>query len=292
MLNACRVSDGNEARATTGGVRLACSVRGCGESLSRDGSRLVCAKGHSFDVARRGYVNLLQPNDRRSSEPGDTREAVAARRRMFNRGFGRALVAPLAAALREHDIDPGATLIDAGCGEGFYLAALCAELGSSGCGVDISTPAVELAAKRYPHLTWVVANADRALPIVSESVDAVVSITARVNAAEFARILRPGGMAVIVVAGADDLAELREAVMGRADEKDRAAVAIEAMSGSFALASRSSFRETAHLDRAALDDLLASTYRGQRRSQQSALAGVRELEVTMEREVLVFAAKA
>jgi 23S rRNA (guanine745-N1)-methyltransferase len=233
-------------------------------------------------------VNLLQPNERRSPEPGDTRNAVIARRRMFERGIGSALVAPLAAILRENGIATGATLLDAGCGEGFYLAHLCAALGADGCGIDISTPAIELAAKSYPSLTWAVANADRSLPVASDSIDAVLSITARVNAAEFSRVLHSRGVAAIVVAGADDLAELREAVMGRADEKDRAAVVIDALSGSFELAHRLTVHETARLDRAAIDDLLASTYRGQRRSQKGALGKVSPMEITMTREVLVF----
>ena len=267
---------------------LACSVRSCGEALARDRARLVCARGHSFDIARSGYVNLLQPNERRSPEPGDSREAVAARRRLFERGVGSALVTPLAAILRERGIASGATILDAGCGEGYYLANLSAALGTNGYGIDISASAIELAAKRYPALTWIVANADRVLPITALAVDAVLSVTARVNAAEFARVLRPDGIAVVVVAGPEDLAELREALMGRADEKDRAAAAIEAMSGAFTLARRSTVRETARLDRDGLHELLASTYRGQRRSQQETLGDVVGMEVTMAKEVLVF----
>ena len=65
---------------------LICPVRGCGLALTRDEKRAFCSRGHSFDVARSGYINLLQPQDRRSKEPGDTKEAVAARRRLMIAG--------------------------------------------------------------------------------------------------------------------------------------------------------------------------------------------------------------
>ena len=61
---------------------LLCPVRGCHLALTREEKRVVCARGHSFDIARSGYINLLQPQERRSKNPGDTADAVAARRRL------------------------------------------------------------------------------------------------------------------------------------------------------------------------------------------------------------------
>ena len=65
---------------------LLCTVRDCRRPLHREGQRAVCQRGHSFDYARSGYLNLLQPQERRSKHPGDTPEAVAARRRLHDRG--------------------------------------------------------------------------------------------------------------------------------------------------------------------------------------------------------------
>ena len=64
---------------------LLCTVRTCHQPLVREERRVICARGHSFDVARSGYINLLQPQDRRSKQPGDTADAVAARRRLHDR---------------------------------------------------------------------------------------------------------------------------------------------------------------------------------------------------------------
>ena len=66
---------------------LLCPVRGCHLGLVREERRMVCPRNHSFDIARSGYINLLQPQDRRAKEPGDTAEAVAARRRLHDQGF-------------------------------------------------------------------------------------------------------------------------------------------------------------------------------------------------------------
>jgi len=71
---------------------LICPVRDCGEPLERRGRSLVCPRGHSFDLARSGYANLLQPQDRRSKRPGDAPEAVEARRRLLDAGYGEPLL--------------------------------------------------------------------------------------------------------------------------------------------------------------------------------------------------------
>jgi len=85
--------------------------------LVREERRVVCARGHSFDVARSGYINLLQPQERRSKHPGDTAAAIAARRRLHDRG----VTAPLARAIADLlAATPDDVVLDAGCGEGFY----------------------------------------------------------------------------------------------------------------------------------------------------------------------------
>src|SRR5262249_36509146 len=152
-----------------------------------------CPRGHSFDLAREGYLNLLQVQDRRSSSPGDSKEAVAARRRLLDGGFGRPLLDPLLALVAEISPPRGSAVLDVGCGEGTFLAAVAERFRLEGAGVDISTPAIEAAAKRHPGLQWVVANADRGLPFSDGSFRVVMTIAGRRNAPELRRVLEPGG---------------------------------------------------------------------------------------------------
>src|SRR5438046_7308018 len=100
---------------------LLCPVRDCHMALARVERRVRCPRGHSFDIARSGYINLLQPQERRSKRPGDTVAAVAARRRLHDRG----MTGPLLDGIAEMaDAQSGDVVLDAGCGDGFYLGSL------------------------------------------------------------------------------------------------------------------------------------------------------------------------
>jgi 23S rRNA (guanine745-N1)-methyltransferase len=259
-----------------------CTVRGCAQPLRREERRLVCARGHSFDVARSGYTNLLQPQDRRSRHPGDTRQAVEARRRFADRGF----VDPLLRKMIEIAGDAEA-MLDIGCGDGYQLDAFRRALQCEAHGLDISTPAVDLAARRYRECHFVVANADRFLPYADGSFSAISSITSRINAPEFRRVLRNDGKLLIALAGPDDLIELREAVLGEGKQIDRVPRALAELQD-FQLARQENIVSVAKLDAQAIHDVMESSYRGLRKSQQARLASLDSLEVTLSRDVLLF----
>lgn len=270
-------------------ARLICTVRGCGEQLAREERSWRCARGHVFDVARRGYVNLLQPQDRRSLEAGDSAEVVAARRRVADAGYDRELAARLReelAAARDGSGVP--RLLDVGCGEGSMLAGLAADLAPvEAWGTDLSAPAIEAAARRAPGLGWVIANADRGLPWAAGSFDALLSITARLLPAEFRRVLAPGGLCLLALAGRDDLIELREEVMGEGQERDRVERTLADFADGFALLRRHEIRARVAAGRELIEDLLAITYRGGRRSREERAARLESLDVTFSRDLLV-----
>ncbi|HEX8618384.1 MAG TPA: methyltransferase domain-containing protein [Thermoanaerobaculia bacterium] len=266
-------------------MQLLCTVRDCRTPLARHERRYVCANHHSFDLARSGYLNLLQPQDRRSKNPGDTPEAVAARRRFLERGFAAPLVDAIVQAL---PMQRGQSLLDAGCGEGHHTDALRAAYDLRACGVDISVPAIELAAKRYRDCEWIVANADRFLPYADASFDAATSITARLSVDEFHRVLAPGGTLLVAIPGADDLVELREAVQGERVERDRVERTIALFSPKFELQRHELAKHVARLDRDAIEDVLTSTYRGLRRSEQERLKTIDAMDVTLARDLLLF----
>ena len=254
---------------------LLCPVRDCHLPLARDGKRLVCQRGHSFDVSSRGYVNLLQPQDRRSKQPGDTSEAVKGRRRLHDLGVTMPLlrgIAEMASASRED------VVLDAGCGDGFYLGTLAREIGFDAHGVDISTAAIDAAARRYPECEWIVANADRFVPYADRSFSLILSITARMNPGEFRRVLREDGRLLVAIPAPEDFIEIRGA--GR----DRVARTVETFAGDFKLLEQRRIAAAAELDADAVRDVLHAIYRPLQAKEPEAM------RVTLSLDFLLFRA--
>lgn len=237
---------------------------------------MVCQRGHSFDIARSGYINLLQPQDRRSKQPGDTAAAIAARRRLHDSGVTEPLLHAIAKILAA---SPGDAVLDAGCGEGFYLGTLARQIGFDAHGVDISTTAIDLAARSYPGCEWIVANADRFVPYADRSFSIAMSITGRTNGQEFRRVLRDEGRLLVALPACDDLVELR------GTGRDRVARTVEMLAHDFTLVERRGVTTAAHLDATAVHDVLLSIYRP---SQSPRSEGMR---VTFSLDLLLFRAR-
>ncbi len=163
-----------------------------------------CGAGHSYDIAREGYVNLLPPGKPSRQKSGDDRESVQARRRFLDAGHYQALADHVATVSSELCTGQGDTL-DVGCGEGYYTARLA---GAGVVGLDLSRAGIRLAARRHKAVTFAVANA-MALPIVTAGVDVAVSIFSPVDPTEFTRVVRPGGHVILAIPGAQHLAALR-----------------------------------------------------------------------------------
>jgi 23S rRNA (guanine745-N1)-methyltransferase len=268
---------------------LACTVDSCGQPLTRQPRAFACPAGHSYDIARSGYVNLLQPQDRRSLDAGDTREAVEARSRLFAAGVGDALGAALAQHAGALHLPSTAAIVDLGCGPGHGLAAIAAALAATAIGIDVSAIAIDQAARRYATHTWVVANADRRLPILDASVNLVLSVHARRNPAEAARILAPGGRVIIAVPAHDDLIELRTSVQGSGAERERADKVIAEHDALFSVVARSTVREQRLLTRDLLHDALRGTYRGARQRLAPQVDALDSMPVTLASDLLLFA---
>jgi 23S rRNA (guanine745-N1)-methyltransferase len=189
---------------------------------------------------------------------------VAARRRLHDLGVTRPLLDGIAELVQASE---GDIVLDAGCGEGFYLGSIARQSRCEGHGVDISIPAVEAAARRYPPgrvpgetgYEWIVANADRFVPYADRSFSIVLSITGRMNAAEFRRVLRDDGRLLVALAAPNDMMELRSRA-GKAG-RDRVPQALEAFAPQFKLTGRSQVTAAADLDAAAVEDVLLSIYR-------------------------------
>lgn len=187
---------------------FACPI--CGEALAREPGRLVCPRGHCYDLAREGYVNLLPANRRHSDNPGDDRDMVHARTRFLDGGWYAPLREALCALAATVERD-APVLLDAGCGEGYYTAALAEVLAARGgrtAGLDLSKAAAKKAARRCPSAEIAVASSYH-LPLRDASVDCLVNCFSPLAAAEFCRVLRPGGRFLYVVPGPRHLWELK-----------------------------------------------------------------------------------
>jgi 23S rRNA (guanine745-N1)-methyltransferase len=252
---------------------LLCPVRNCQLPLVREQQRVLCGRGHSFDVARSGYINLLQPQDRRSKQPGDTAAALAARRSLHDRGA----TAPMLHAITDLIAPaPRDIVLDAGCGDGFYLGALARHTGLRAHGVDISVPAIDAAARRYPECEWIVANADRFLPYADRSFSIVLSITARMNPAEFGRVIGDEGRLLVALPAPDDLVELR------GPGRDRVARTVETFAREFTPVDRRRVTTAIDLDAAAVGEVLVAIYRPMRAQP------VEAMRVTLSLDLLLF----
>ena len=193
---------------------LACPLDG--NPLRRAGAVWRCADGHSFDIASQGYTNLLPVQNKRSRDPGDSKEMVAARRRFLEAGGYQPIAAAVSHAVLA-DLPAGgrASCLDAGCGEGYYLRQLAAARQDGQTlallGLDISKWAVLSAAKQDKHAGWVVgSNAN--LPVLPGTLDRVLCMFGFPVYAEFARVLKDDGQLLQVDAGPDHLRELREII--------------------------------------------------------------------------------
>jgi len=246
----------------------------------------MCARGHSYDIARSGYVNLLQPQDRRSLQAGDSKEAVAARAALVGAGVGRTLIDAFADKVLALDLPDRPVIVDLGSGAGDALAAIGRRREILGIGIDLSVPAAEHAARRFPDHVWIVANADRRLPLVDRSVDVVLSVNGRRNPDEVARVLTTHGVLVIALPAPDDLIELRTHVQGAGVERDRSDTLIAAHP-QFTLVQRTAIRETMTLDRETLLHMLRGTYRGARLREAERVADVERMSVTLSSDIVI-----
>ena len=187
-------------------------------------TRLVSESGHSYDVAKQGYVTLAAGKG--IGHEGDSLEMVNSRETFLSNGHFAPFVEAVSDAVADvveraaGDADP--VVMEAGAGTGYYLAhTLDLSEGARGVGLDVSVPAAKHLAKSHPRVGAVVADVWEQLPIRTGSVHALAVVFAPRNPAEFARVLVDGGEAVMLVADQGHLDELREplGILGVEDGK-------------------------------------------------------------------------
>jgi 23S rRNA (guanine745-N1)-methyltransferase len=188
---------------------LRCSL--CKSGFTAAAGAFVCRNGHSFDLAREGYVNLLSGGSRRAAAGGDNSPQLRHRTQFLGAGHLDELTTRIVRQV-ERSARGTQHVVDAGSGTGHHLARIAARLAGSaiGLGLDISKTAARQAARRWPSVAFAVADLWTEWPVRDEAVDLVVSIFAPKNFPEMARVLRPGGWLALAYPGPEHLIELRE----------------------------------------------------------------------------------
>lgn len=183
----------------------------CKRALVEQGNTLRCENEHSFDKARSGYVNLLRSQQSALKRHGDDKRMLAARRTFLDRGFYKSLQ-ELVCLTVYRETNTHGVLLDAGCGEGYYTAAVQSAVPSlSVCGVDISKDALHMAASRSKDMELAVASVF-SLPVADGAADTLVSVFAPTADSEFARVLKTGGVLIRVIPTERHLFGLKAAI--------------------------------------------------------------------------------
>ena len=184
---------------------LMCPI--CTQRLQLDNKRWLCSNQHSYDVAKQGYVNLHVVQHKHSKNPGDTVASVDARRAFLQGQFYQPLQQAVVEQIKALNV---ATVLDIGCGEGYYTSAIQAQVKAC-IGVDIAKNAVQVAAKLNPQVTWVVGTG-AVLPVLDQSIDLCTSLFSPIPEQEILRVLKPEGYLLVVTPAEQHLYALREAL--------------------------------------------------------------------------------
>lgn len=166
-----------------------------------------CVNNHCFDRAKEGYVNLLPVHFKHSLAPGDNKEMVLARRNFLNKGFYQPLAKELTHLYEKYAPKVTGSLLDAGCGEGFYTQQH-KTADNNVYGVDIAKSAIKMAAKACKECHFSVATLSK-LPFADSYFDWVYSIYAPILEQEFTRVLAPNGYFLSVTPAENHLWELK-----------------------------------------------------------------------------------
>ena len=198
----------------------------CSNVLSLNNQIWACSNGHSHDVAKEGYVNLLLAQHKNSKQPGDNKQMVNGRRAFLALGFYQPLADAISNIFNQHlaTLTPESevSFFDAGCGEGYYMAQVSqscnrTDLKIEFSGLDISKFAIQKAAKKYSENHFAVASTFQ-LPLENNSQDAVLQIFAPSSELEIHRVLKSNGIWITVNPAANHLFEFKQALYDKPTE--------------------------------------------------------------------------
>jgi 23S rRNA (guanine745-N1)-methyltransferase len=202
---------------------------------------MACADGHSFDVAREGYVNLVGPG-RPPRVSGDSKAMVTRRLAFLEAGHYRPAASRIArhaaAHLERLERSRPPVILDAGCGPGWYLSEVVDRLGGRtvrAVGTDVSKEAIRSAARRHPEHCFLIADTNVLLPLPDRSVSVLIDVFAPRNRAEFRRVLADDGLLIVAIPTPRHLRELPGGVRPLDVQPDKRPATLRALGPTFEL---------------------------------------------------------
>lgn len=233
-------------------ARFRCPL--CHGVLTAGATSLRCERGHDFALSKKGYADFCP-----GAKAGAYDEALFdSRSRFIGGGFYQELIDELQALLRRYA--PNGPILDAGCGEGSFLKAVCPDPMARSCvGLDLSRPGIQRAARGGGGWLWAVGDLAR-LPLQNGTMAAVLNILSPANYPEFSRVLKTGGVVLKVVPGERYLCEVRTLVRDRlrAETYSNERV-VRLFSERFELLEQREIEKTCPLTAAQASDLIAMT---------------------------------
>ena len=264
---------------------LMCPV--CRQVLQLHDRTWRCANNHSYDVAKQGYVNLHVVQHKHSKNPGDTAASVQARRAFLSAGHYAPLQQAVVQKIRTLRIE---NLLDIGCGEGYYTAAMQGEVLQC-VGVDIAKNAVQVAAKLNPAVTWVVGTG-ATLPVLEHCIDLCSSLFSPIPQQEILRVLKPQGYLLVVTPAPEHLLAMRQALFEEVKPHEPEKF-IAQLQDDFDLVDASVVETPLQLNQSDLNHLIAMTpyaYKAKAERRQ-ALEQQTQFDVTAQHQIYLFQKK-
>ncbi|MGQ1155357.1 putative RNA methyltransferase [Acinetobacter baumannii] len=230
---------------------LMCPV--CRQRLELVSKTWRCEQGHSYDIAKQGYVNLHVVQHKHSKYPGDTPESIDARRAFLQGGYYQPLQQAIVHLLKDLKAK---MVLDIGCGEGYYTSAM-QQVVEQCIGVDIAKNAVQRAAKLNDKVTWVVGTG-ATLPVIDQSMDVCTSLFSPIPQTEILRVLKDDGYLIVVTPATDHLYAMREALFEQVNPHTPQKF-VEQLQDLFELKEQQVIDAPFVLDQQALKNLIAMT---------------------------------
>lgn len=264
---------------------MRCPVCSASMTLSENGKSALCTgtRCHCFDFSKEGYLSFP------GNSGGDSKGAVDARRSFLEKGYYAPAANAIADAVSKY-LPKDATLVDAGCGEGYYTSRLSERVGCA-VGFDLSKFACAAAAKSAKregkdNLLYSTASVFE-LPVKDSSVDAVVNIFAPCAEDEYKRVLRDGGYLFVVGAGREHLMGLKRAVYSDVYENGERADSPQHMEHVEKIISKHEICVTGQNDIEALFSMTPYYWRTCEADREK-LKGVDSLETEVEFEINIY----